>query len=93
MSNVSKTLYIGVTNNLERMVFQHRMQETDGFAKQYNTTMPIFMEEFPDPTSAIAREKQLKNWNRAKKLWLVERQNPEWRDLAKDWFGPSDSQD
>ena len=93
MSNVSKTLYIGVTNNLERMVFQHRMKETDGFAKQYNTTMLIFMEEFPDPTSAMAREKQLKNWNRAKKLWLVERQNPEWRDLAKDWFGPSDSQD
>ena len=86
MSNVSKTLYIGMTNNLERRVAEHRSKQNNGFAKQYNTTMLVFMEEFADPSSAIAREKQLKNWSRAKKFWLIERENPEWRDLAHDWF-------
>ncbi|MEZ4500906.1 MAG: GIY-YIG nuclease family protein [Thermomicrobiales bacterium] len=86
MSSVSRTLYIGVTNNLERRVAEHRLKLNDGFARRYNTTMLVFAEEFPNPADAIAREKQLKKWNRSKKLWLIEKHNPEWRDIAHEWF-------
>ncbi|MBX3068921.1 MAG: GIY-YIG nuclease family protein [Thermomicrobiales bacterium] len=87
MSNVSRTLYIGMTNDLERRVYEHRSKEQEGFVRRYNATMLVFMEEFASPGDAIAREKQLKRWSRAKKLWLIEQQNPTWRDLAHQWFG------
>jgi len=86
MTNMSRTLYIGVTSNLEHRVAQHHMKETEGFTKRYNLTMLAYMEEFATPGDAIAREKQLKGWRRARKIELIESLNPEWRDLAAGWF-------
>ena len=74
-------LYIGVTNSLERRASEHALGLGSAFARQYNTHKLIYFEAYPDPTSAIAREKQLKRWSRAKKEALVARRNPEWRDL------------
>lgn len=86
MSNISRTLYIGITADLERRVWQHRQKATTGFTRDYNVTMLVYVETFSNPTDAIAREKQLKNWRRAKKVALVERENPTWQDLAATWF-------
>ncbi len=86
MSNVSRTLYIGMTNNLERRVVQHRLKQSDGFTRRYNVTMLVHAEECEDANTAIAREKQLKGWTRARKLELIEANNPGWTDLAAEWF-------
>jgi putative endonuclease len=80
------TLYIGVTNNLERRVWQHKEKAADGFTKRYNVTMLVYVETFSDPGSAIAREKQLKKWSRAKKVALIESLNPQWLDLSAEWY-------
>lgn len=88
MSNVSKTLYIGMTNNLERRVWEHRQKLLHGFTRQYNLTMLVYVEQYDDPASAIAREKTLKGWKRNRKLGLIATQNPHWLDLAADWFPP-----
>ena len=74
-------LYIGITNDLENRMSSHSLHSGGGFTRQYNATKLIYFEAFPDPTSAIAREKQLKGWTRAKKEALIARANPEWRDL------------
>jgi putative endonuclease len=86
LSNRSRRLYVGVTNDLRRRVWQHRMKEADSFTRDYNITMLVYFEEFGRADDAIAREKQLKNWRRDKKVWLIERENPNWLDLAHDWF-------
>ena len=86
MSNVSRTLYIGVTNNLERRVYEHKQKLTEGFVKKYNVTMLVYYEETNAVDAAIEREKQLKGWNRKKKIDLIESVNPEWKDLSKDWL-------
>lgn len=85
MTNVSHTLYIGVTGNLERRVFEHREKRADGFTRSYNITMLVYCEEFDSVRDAIGREKQLKNWSRTKKVALIERGNPEWLDLSAGW--------
>jgi putative endonuclease len=87
MSNVSKTLYVGVTNNLERRVWEHRQKQIKGFTQRYNITMLVYLEEYVRPDDAIAREKELKGWKRERKLALVRQENPGWLDLAADWFG------
>ena len=74
-------LYIGVTNSLERRASEHSLGLGSAFARRSNAHKLIYFEAYPDPTSAIAREKQLKRWNRAKKEALITRRNPEWRDL------------
>jgi putative endonuclease len=84
MSNISKMLYTGVTNDLERRVFQHKTKEIDGFTKKYNIHRLVHFEAFGDIRDAIAREKQLKGWLRAKKVALIESMNPEWKDLARN---------
>lgn len=86
MSNVSRTLYTGVTNNPERRVWEHRQKATLGFTQRYNLTMLVYLEEHADPRDAIAREKELKGWKRERKLALVLEENPDWLDLAADWF-------
>jgi len=86
LSNVSRTLYIGFTNDIQKRVWQHRQKQADGFTRDYNITMLVHIEEFARADNAIAREKQLKNWRRDKKIWLIERENPTWLDLAHDWF-------
>ncbi len=86
MASKSAVLYIGVTNNLKRRVAQHIEGEGSGFARKYRVTRLVYFESTTDVNVAIAREKQLKRWRRAKKLALVDRANPEWRDLAPDLF-------
>jgi putative endonuclease len=86
MSNISKMLYVGVTNNLEHRVFQHKAKLIDGFTKKYNLHRLVYFEPFGSIRGAIAREKQIKGWLRARKVKLVESVNPEWKDLAADWM-------
>ena len=78
-------LYIGVTGNLERRLYEHRNGLTDGFTKRYNVHKLVYFEDTSDVYSAISREKQLKSWGRKKKVELIEKHNPEWVDLSKDW--------
>jgi putative endonuclease len=75
------TLYVGVTGNLVKRVHEHKHDLADGFTKKYGVHRLVYFELADDMPSAIAREKQLKKWNRAWKIALIERVNPEWRDL------------
>ncbi len=85
LTNASRVvLYIGVTGDLEGRVFEHREGVTPGFTQEYRVDRLVYYEDYPDPQSAIAREKQLKGWTRAKKNALVERINPRWNDLWED---------
>jgi putative endonuclease len=84
LSNASRTLYIGMTNDLVRRVHEHREKAKPGFAARYNVTELVYYEVAAHPQVAIAREKELKGWRRARKLALVEEMNPTWRDLAED---------
>ena len=87
MTNKSNTvLYTGVTNNLERRVYEHKNKLTDGFTKKYNINKLVFFEMTNDIKSAIAREKQIKGWLRIKKIQLIETANPEWKDLSDEWI-------
>lgn len=74
-------MYIGVTNNIERRVWEHRNIGGSEFAKKYRITRLVYSEEYDNPADAIAREKQLKDWRRERKNELVRSVNPEWRDL------------
>jgi putative endonuclease len=85
MTNRSRTLYIGVTNDLERRVREHRERRVPGFTARYNLDILVLYEEFTDVVEAIATEKRLKGWTRAKKIALIEDSNPHWEDLARDW--------
>ncbi len=84
MTNKSKTLYIGVTNNLQRRVLEHKSKQIDGFTKKYNLTKLVYYETTNDINSAIRREKQLKNWHRQWKINLIESINKDWIDLAEN---------
>jgi len=75
------TLYIGVTNDLIRRVYEHRKGAISGFTKKYNLKHLVYFEAFDDPENAILREKRMKKWNRDWKVELIERGNPDWRDL------------
>ena len=75
-------LYIGVTNNLERRVYEHKNKLIEGFSKRYNLNKLVYFEYLQDIIVAIEREKQLKGWIRSKKISLIESVNPNWNDLA-----------
>ncbi len=75
------TLYIGVTSNLPQRIWQHKNNQFDGFCKKYNVKQLVYFEQHETAESAITREKQLKKWNRAWKLKLIEKENPQWEDL------------
>jgi len=77
----NSVLYIGFTGNLDGRLFEHRERLIEGFTKRYQATKLIFYEDYPDPLSGIAREKQLKGWRREKKIALIEKRNPRWNDL------------
>ncbi len=79
-------LYVGVTNNVERRVWEHKTGYVDGFAKRYNIRSLVYYEDYESIRDAIAREKQLKDWRRDKKVALIESFNPEWDDLADTWY-------
>ena len=78
------TLYIGVTNDLIRRIYQHKNKIADGFTKKYNVDKLVYYETTENIESAILREKQLKNWHRSWKINLIQSKNPEWRDLYED---------
>jgi len=82
MGSKSGTLYIGVTNNLERRVLEHKNKLNDGFTKKYGCTRLLYYERFDFIDEAIRREKQLKKWRREKKENLISDMNPEWIDLS-----------
>ncbi len=85
-SKIRGTLYIGMTNDLQRRVYEHKMGITRGFTSKYGVNKLIYFETFKDVNEAIEREKRLKKWNRAWKIELFEKNNPSWQDLAKDWY-------
>jgi putative endonuclease len=82
----SRTLYIGVTGDLRKRIFQHKWKEFEGFSATYNCDRLVWFESYQHIVDAIRRETQLKKWNRAKKLTLIERTNPTWVDLSRDWY-------
>ena len=78
------TLYIGVTSNLIKRVYEHKSDLIDGFTRKYNVHQLVFYEQVGDFEAAVRREKQLRKWNRLWKLRIIEQMNPEWRDLYED---------
>jgi len=86
MTNRSRTLYVGVTNDIRRRVWQHKHKLIEGFTKRYNVTRLVYYEETPDVKAATAREKQIKGWLRRKKIALIETLNPDWEDLSDGWY-------
>jgi putative endonuclease len=79
-------LYTGITNSLQRRIWQHKHGTFAGFTKRYKCDRLVYFEEYTEVDQAIAREKQLKGWTRAKKNELIASVNPEWNDLAADWY-------
>ena len=77
----NKVLYIGVTNDINTRIYEHKNKLVDGFTKKYNVSKLVYLEEVSDVKAAITREKQLKGWNRQKKEVLINNMNPEWKDL------------
>ena len=86
MTSATGTLYTGVTNNLERRVFQHKNKLMEGFTKKYNVNRLVYVEVFNDIRDAIGREKQIKGWRRSKKIELINSQNRKWKDISEDWY-------
>jgi len=80
-SDRNGTLYLGVTNDIVRRVYEHKSKAVAGFTKRYAVDKLVWFEIYDDPTTAIAREKELKKWRRAWKIRLIEEQNPQWIDL------------
>ena len=80
----NKVVYIGVTNDLVRRIYEHKNKLVDGFSKKYNLNKLIYFEQTNDVLAAITREKEIKKWRREKKNQLVETINPEWKDLGGD---------
>jgi putative endonuclease len=86
LASRSRTLYVGVTNDLTRRVFEHKTHVVAGFTDHYRIDRLVHFEEAADVNAAIAREKQIKSWRREKKLRLVESFNLTWQDLSADWY-------
>jgi len=86
MTNHARTLYTGVTSDLERRVYQHKGKLLPGFTERYNIDRLVYVEESGDVKSAIEREKQIKGWRRKRKVDLIEAANPHWEDLSEGWY-------
>jgi len=82
MTNQSRTLYVGFTNNIRRRAWEHKAGLVEGFTHRYKIDILVYVESFSDVSCAIEREKQIKRWRRDKKLKLIAQSNPEWRDLS-----------
>ena len=90
VTNHSHRLYIGVTNDLERRMYEHKLKLLPGHTRRYNINQLVYYEAYRRIQDAIEREKQLKRWRRAKKIALIEVENPHWEDLSADWFREDD---
>ena len=86
MTNLSGTLYTGVTSNIYRRVNEHKKKLIKGFTCKYNISKLIYYELTDDIYAALCREKQIKGWSRKKKIELINTLNPEWEDLSTEWF-------
>jgi putative endonuclease len=84
-SDKNGTLYIGVTNDLTRRIYEHKNKLTRGFTKKYNVTMLVYFEEYQNITDAIYYEKKLKNLSHKQKIKIIEQNNPHWLDLYETW--------
>ena len=85
----NKVMYVGVTNNLERRIYEHKHKLIKGFTEKYNVNKLVYFEQTHDINAALEREKQIKKWRREKKDNLVFSINPEWKDLSNGWFKDS----
>ncbi len=85
MASISRVLYVGMTNDLRRRVAEHKAGVTAGFTRRYGVNRLVHFEMTSNVRAAIEREKQFKGWRRSKKVELIERENPEWRDLSLEW--------
>ena len=86
MTNRSKTLYTGVTNDLVRRVYEHKNKLVKGFTQKYNIARLVYYDITGDVHAAIQREKQIKGWLRKRKIALIEAANPDWQDLSEGWY-------
>jgi putative endonuclease len=86
MASKSGTLYLGITNNINRRVHEHKNHLIPGFTDKYDVDRLVYFETITDSSSAIKREKQIKAWSRQKKVALIDKLNPDWNDLSADWF-------
>ena len=84
-NNINGTLYIGMTKDLERRMFEHKNKIVKGFTEKYNITQWVYYETYKYVNDAIKREKNMKKWKRQWKINLIEEENPNWEDLSKDW--------
>jgi putative endonuclease len=89
LSDRSRRLYIGMTNDIVLRVAQHREHRPGTYTARYKIDRLVYFERFQYVNNAIAREKELKDWNRAKKIVLIERENPTWEDLSEKWRDPA----
>jgi putative endonuclease len=88
VANRSRVIYVGITNNIERRVSEHRKQAVPGFTATYRCDRLVWFERYSTPSAAIAREKELKGRRRARKIELIERENLTWVDLSENWGKP-----
>ncbi len=86
LTNNSRTLYTGMTNDIHRRIYEHKNKLIKEFTSKYNITKLVYYEITTDVKAAIVREKQIKGWIRKKKIELIEKGNPEWSDLSEEWF-------
>ena len=86
LGSISGVLYIGVTNDLERRLSEHKSGSVDGFTKKYRVNRLLWYERYDRIEDAIGREKQMKNWRRDKKARLIERDNPDYADISQEWY-------
>ncbi len=85
LSSRSGTLYTGITGYFEKRIHQHKYDSIEGFTKKYQVHRLVYYESYQDVLVAISREKQIKRWRREKKIFLIEKTNPRWQDLAENW--------
>ena len=84
-NKINSTLYVGMTNDLKRRIFEHKNKLIPGFTEKYNVNKLVYFETVSDVKAAIQREKNLKNWNRSWKIELIKKNNPTFKDLSEDW--------
>ena len=93
LASKSRRLYVGVSNNLERRLYEHKHKLVDGFSKSYHIDRLVFFESTNDVRVALEREKEIKKWRREKKIALIETMNPVWEDLSEGWKQPKEAAD